>query len=105
MSESEKANASSRGDKTPPKKKIKMWYSQSFNSDWLNDPKLNNWIKPDPKDKYIVYCIVCDSKLKYPNRGGLLSHKATSKHIKNYESKKKCEYSAVHKETSGRPAK
>lgn len=66
-----------------------MWYSQSFNDEWLKDPELKHWIKPDPKDKYIVHCIVCDSKLKNPNRGGLLSHKATSKHIKNYESKKK----------------
>lgn len=87
---SESPTASSSGDKTPPKKKQKLWYSQSFNQDWLTDPELKDWIKPDPKDKNVVHCVVCESKLKNPNKAGLLSHKVTSKHIKNYESKKKC---------------
>lgn len=87
---SESPTASSSGDTTPPKKKQKLWYSQSFNQDWLTDPELKDWIKPDPKDKNVVHCVVCESKLKNPNKAGLLSHKVTSKHIKNYESKKKC---------------
>ena len=100
---SDNQSASSSGNKTPPKKKQKMWYSQSFNNDWLNDSELKDWIKSDPNDKYVVHCVVCDCKLKNPNKAGLMSHKATTKHIKNYEAKKKTEYSAFHEATSRRP--
>ena len=55
--------ASSSGDRTPPKKK-QMWYSQSFNEDWLTDPELEDWIKLDLRDKFVVHCVVCESKLK-----------------------------------------
>ena len=64
------------------KRKKKMWYNQSFSSEWLTDPEFKDWIKADPKDKNVVLCVVCDCKLKNPNKGGLISHKATSKHIK-----------------------
>lgn len=79
ISKSQNPTASSSGDNSPPKKKTKVWYSQSFNSEWLNDPEFKDWIKPDPNDKYIVHCIVCDSKLKNPNKGGLRYIESCSK--------------------------
>ena len=80
---------SESGEKTPPKKKPKVWYNQAFKSDWLNDPELKDWIKPDPADRFVVYCTVCDSKMKNCNKSGLMAHKETSKHMKNFEAKKK----------------
>ncbi len=39
---------------TPPKKKTKTWYQKAFNTEWLKDPSLKSWVKPDPNDKYTV---------------------------------------------------
>jgi Domain of unknown function (DUF4371) len=70
-------------------RKKKVWYNQPFNSDWLHDPDLNDWIEPDPKDRYTVRCKVCDVSLTNANKSALIAHKSTQKHIKNFDLKKK----------------
>lgn len=73
---------------TPPRKKAKMWYQQSFRQEWLTDVEFKDWLKADPKDKYVAFCSVCDTKLKHCNRSRLLNHKLSSKHVKNVKAKK-----------------
>ena len=77
------------GSNTPPRKKSKGWYQQSFNSGWLEDPELKDWVKPDLKDKYGALCSVCDWKLKNYNKSALLKHKVSAKHVKCLEDKKR----------------
>ena len=77
------------GSNIPPWKKSKGWYQQSFNSGWLEDPELKDWVKPDPKDKYGALCNVCDWKLKNCTKSALLKHKVSAKHVKYLEVKKR----------------
>ena len=51
-------------NKTPPKKKVKLDYKQSFKSEWLGDPQYNNWLKPVLKNKNHAFCNVCQQTLK-----------------------------------------
>lgn len=74
--------------RTPPKKKTKTWYQQAFNTEWLKDSGLKDWVKPDANDKYTVVCSVCDIKLKNCNKSSLMQHNVSAKHVKNYKSKK-----------------
>lgn len=89
MSESGDPEPGVSGSNTPPRKKSKGWYQQSFNPEWLQDPELKDWVKPDPKDKNGAFCSVCDWKLKNCNKSALMKHKASSKHIKCFEAKKR----------------
>jgi len=78
---------SSAGSDTPPRKKVKLWYKQAFNDEWLSDPELKDWIRPDSSNRYAVVCTVCSTTLANVNKTGLLAHKNTSKHIRNIEAK------------------
>lgn len=69
MSDSEEPGGS--GSNTPPRKKNKLQYQQSFKNEWLQDPEQKDWIKEDPKDKRSAVCIVCDLKLKNCNKSAL----------------------------------
>lgn len=80
---------SGSGSNTPPRKKFKRWYQQSFNREWLEDPELKDWVQPDPNDKCGVLCSVCDWKLKNCNKSALLKHKASAKHAKCFDAKKR----------------
>lgn len=66
----------------------RQWYSQAFKKEWLEDPLMKDWLEPDNNDKYIVRCKVCDDKLSNTNKAKLLAHKATKKHIRNFESRR-----------------
>lgn len=68
---------------THPKKRAKVWYQQTFKSEWLDDPELCKWVKPDRANKYTVICTVCDCKLKNCNNSSLLHHNVSAKHGKN----------------------
>ena len=57
------------GDKSPPKKKAKVWYQRAFNDEWLSDPELKDWIKPAASDRYAVICSLCDTKKN--NKSGI----------------------------------
>ena len=69
-------------------KKKKKWYQQSFNAEWLKNPELKDWVKLDPNDKCAAVCSVCDFKLKNCNKSSLMQHKASAKHLKNYNAKR-----------------
>lgn len=73
---------------SPPGKKKRLWYRQSFNKEWLKVDELKDWLKPDPSDEFAALCSVCDCKLKSCNKALLLNHKDSSKHLKYYSSKK-----------------
>ena len=86
MSDSEEPGVS--GYSTPPKKKTKVWYQQSFKKEWLVDPEFKDWLQADAKDKYAAVCTICDAKLKNCNRSRLLTHKTSAKHLKCFASRK-----------------
>ena len=88
MSDSDDPTPGSSGISTPPKKKGKIWYQQSFNQEWLKDSQFKDWLKPDVNDKYAASCSVCDTKLKNCNKSTLMLHKASAKHMKNFNAKK-----------------
>ncbi|XP_045616587.2 lipoamide acyltransferase component of branched-chain alpha-keto acid dehydrogenase complex, mitochondrial isoform X2 [Procambarus clarkii] len=73
---------------SPPRKKSKVWYQQVFNNEWLRDPDLKTWLKPDSNDKFSAVCNVCDCKLKNCNKSSLLSHKNSKKHMRNDTARK-----------------
>ncbi|XP_068232164.1 zinc finger BED domain-containing protein 5-like [Palaemon carinicauda] len=79
---------SNSGCNTPPRKKSKRWYQQSFNKQWLTDVELRDWVKEDPNDKNTAICSVCDWKLKNCDKSALMKHKASSKHTRNLDTKK-----------------
>ena len=87
-SDSDDPTPGSSGISTPPKKEGKIWYQQSFNREWLKDSQFKDWLKPDVNDKYGASCIVCDTKLKNCNKSALMPHKASAKHMKNFNAKK-----------------
>lgn len=68
---------------TPPKKKVKGWYTQSFREEWLKDPELKDWLREDHVEKGVCYCICCDVKLRNANKSMLLTHRGTAKHQKS----------------------
>ena len=81
------AECSQSSEAEPPPKKGK-WYKQNFRKAWLNDPDLQGWIASDPRDSCTTICTVCDCKLKDCNKTGLLRHKATAKHVSQFNAKK-----------------
>ena len=87
-SEEEPHSSSDRCNASPPKKKVKKWYFQPFNWEWLMDPELKEWLISDPKDKYVAMCKVCDTKFRNSNKTALLVHKESQKHQKNFSAKK-----------------
>ena len=89
MRDSENSASRGSGYRTPPKKKSKGWYRQCFNVEWQKDPELKDLVKADPSDKFSTMCSVCDIKLKNYNKLSLIQHKSSTKHVKNYEGKKR----------------
>lgn len=73
---------------TPPKKRSKVWYQQAFRQEWLSDVEFKDWLQADSKDKHVVICTVCDTKLRNCNRFKLMTHKSSTKHVKNLDAKK-----------------
>ena len=68
--------------------KCKQWYNQAFKKEWLEIPDFKDWLEPDKNDKYAVRCKVCDVKLSNTNKAKLYTHKATTKHNRNFESRR-----------------
>ena len=90
---------------SPEKSKVsKIWNNQPFNSNWLADPELKDWIKSVKESKYAVKCKVCDVVLTNANKSVLIAHKATKKHSKNFEREKNAikvdTFFALNKESS-----
>lgn len=83
-----KSESDSESDPTP-NKKPKMWYDQTFNTSWLSDSELQDWIAPDKTSRYIVKCKIYDTTLINASRSSLIAYKDTKKHKKNLDSLKK----------------
>jgi hypothetical protein len=82
------SESDSESDLTPIKKP-KMWYNQPFNTSWLSDSELKDWIAPDKTSRYIVKYKICDTTFTNANRSSLIAHKDTKNHKKNLDSLKK----------------
>lgn len=74
---------------TPPKKRSRPWYQQAFRQEWLSDEEFKDWLQADSQDKHVAICTVCDAKLRNCNRFKLMTHKSSTKHVKNLNAKKK----------------
>ena len=75
------ANADAVAGPSKPK-----WYKQSYNKEWVKDPKLADWVDCDRDSNTI--CIFCYCKFSVPNKSHLIQHADSTKHKKAVNAKK-----------------